>query len=139
MLGKGKGLYNMIHVDDLTNIIMLAAVMPAARSEALIAAADESMGMVDMAKLISNKIGNKVRIIRMPVWPFYIASDICCAICRPLGISPPIYRRRVDFYTKDRIFDNSKVKQTLNYQFNYDNDSGIEETANWYLENNLLN
>ncbi len=138
MLGKGKGWYNLVHVDDLTNIMMLAAVTPAARSETFIAAADESMTLVEMAKLISKKIGNKVRILRLPVWPFYVASDICCAVCRPLGISPPIYRRRVDFYTKDRKFNNSKVKRALNYKFSYDNDRGIEETANWYMEHNLL-
>ena len=138
MLGSGDGRYHLVHVDDLTNVMMLAAVMPEAKSEAFIAASDESITMVDMAKLIATKIGNSVRIIRMPLWPFYLASDICCAICRPFGWSPPIYRRRVDFYTKERSFDNSKVKQLLGYTFGYDNERGIEETANWYKEHNLL-
>lgn len=134
MVGRGKGWYHMVHVDDLTNIMMLAAVRPEARSEAFIAASDEPIGMVDMAKLIGKKINRKVRIVRLPIWPFYLASDVCSIVCKPFGISPPIYRRRVDFYTKDRRFDNSKVKRLLDYRFNYSNDNGLEETANWYLE-----
>ena len=138
MLGSSDGRYHLVHVDDLTNVMMLAAVMPEGKSEVFIAASDESMTMVEMAKLIAKKIGNPVKIIRLPLWPFYIASDVCCAICRPFGWSPPIYRRRVDFYTKERSFDNAKVKERLSYQFNYDNDRGIGETADWYLKNNLL-
>ncbi|MGI9315976.1 MAG: NAD-dependent epimerase/dehydratase family protein [bacterium] len=138
MLGKGKGWYHLVHVDDLTNVMMLAAVIPEARSEAFIAANDEPIAMTNMAKLIGKKIDRKVRVIRLPLWPFYLASDICTAICGPLGIPPPIYRRRVDFYTKDRIFDNTKIKKTLHYQFKYDNDRGLEETTNWYLDHKLI-
>lgn len=138
MLGQGKGWYHLVHVDDLTNVIMLAAVVPEARSEAFIATGDEPITMVNMAKLIGKKIDRKVRVIRLPLWPFYLAADICVAVCRPFRISPPIYRRRVDFYTKDRIFDNSKIKKTLHYQFKYDNDRGLEETANWYLDHKLI-
>lgn len=138
MLGKGKGWYHLVHVDDLTNVMMLAAVIPEAKSEAFIATGDEPISMVNMAKLIGTKIDRKVRIIRLPLWPFYLASDFCVAICRPLGLSPPIYRRRVDFYTKDRMFDNSKIKKTLHYQFKYDNARGLAETAKWYLDHNLI-
>lgn len=138
MVGNGNGWYQMVHVDDLTNIMMLAAVRPEAKSEAFIAASDEAIGLVEMARLIGRKIHRKVRIIRLPLWPFYLASDLCGAICKPLGISPPIYRRRVDFYTKDRRFNNAKVKDRLNYQFNYDNERGLEETANWYLKKKFI-
>ncbi len=139
MLGGGKGMYHLVHVDDLCNIIMLAGITPAARSEIMIAACDEPISIEGIAKIIAQKLGNtKYRVIRLPLFPFYIASDLCKLICTPLGIDPPIYRRRVDFYTKDRQFNNEKVKRLLEYTFNYDNDRGIEETANWYKDNNLL-
>ena len=137
-LGKTEGWYQVIHVEDLTNLIMLAAVRPEARSEVIIAAGDEPMLISDMVKLIAEKIGRRVRIIQLPVWPFYVAADVCCAICRPFGISPPLYRRRVDFFTKDRRFDISKAKRLLDYQYKYDNERGIEETANWYLNQKLI-
>ena len=39
---------------------------------------------------------------------------------------------------KDRMFDNSKVKRILGYEFEYDNERGIAETAQWYLDHNLI-
>lgn len=137
-LGNAEGWYQVIHVEDLTNLMMLAAVRHEARSEAIIAAGDEPMLIVDMVRMIGRKIGRRVRIIKLPVWPFYVAADICCAVCRPLGISPPLYRRRVDFFTKDRRFDNSKAKRLLDYRYTFNNERGIEDTANWYLENKLI-
>jgi len=139
MIGKGKGIYHLIHVDDISNIILLAGITPAARSEVMIAANDDPITIENMAKIVAEKLNvKKLRTIRLPLFPFYLASDICKIICTPLGIEPPIYRRRVDFYTKDRRFDNSKVKRLLDYQFTYDNERGIEDTANWYLDNALL-
>ncbi|MGH1542217.1 MAG: NAD-dependent epimerase/dehydratase family protein [Arenicella sp.] len=139
ILGKGKCIYHLVHVDDLSNIILLAGITPEARSEVMIAACDDPIPLEEMAKHIADSIGIKrAKTIRLPLFPFYIASDICKLICTPLGLNPPIYRRRVDFYTKDRKFDNSKVKRLLNYTIKYDNPAGIKDTAQWYLENNLL-
>ena len=139
ILGKGKCIYHLVHVDDLSNVILLAGITPAARSEIMIGASEDPIPLVDMAHIIKEKINlKKLRVIRLPLWPFYLASDVFKVICKPLGIQPPIYRRRVDFYTKDRKFTNAKVKRLLDYTFQYDNDTGLEETANWYRDNNLL-
>ena len=43
--------------------------------------------------------------VQLPVWPFWLAGALCEAVCVPLGIEPPLYRRRVDFFTKSRAFD----------------------------------
>ncbi len=139
ILGKGKCIYHLVHVDDLSNMILLAGITPAARSEVMIGAGDDPIPLVDMANIIAEKIGlKKLSVMRLPLLPFYLASDICKIICTPLGIQPPIYRRRVDFYTKDRKFTNAKVKRLLDYTCNYNNEQGIEETANWYQSQKLL-
>lgn len=138
MLGRGRGMYHLVHVDDLTNTIALAGLTPGARGEALIAAGDEPISIEDMSRIIARALDRKVRTIRLPIQPFYWAADICSVVCRPFGIAPPIYRRRVDFYTKDRQFDNSKIRHCLNYEFGYDNERGIVETANWYRDQGLL-
>ena len=53
----------------------------------------------------------------------------------PLGIEPPIYRRRVDFFVKDRCFDCSKAERELGYAPQMDMEEGIRETLRWYKEN----
>jgi dihydroflavonol-4-reductase len=138
MLGSGKGMYHLIHVDDLTNIFLLAATRDEARGEIFIGASDEPISIIDMGKKIGHFIGTHPRTIRLPIWPFYLAADISIAIFPKLGMNPPIYRRRVGFYAKDRQFDNSKVREVLGYQPKYDMDTGLEETARWYQQQGLL-
>ena len=139
IIGKGKCIYHLVHVDDLSNTILLAGITPEALSEVLISACDEPIPLEEMCAVIADKIGKKKpKTVRLPILPFYIASDICKVICTPLGIAPPIYRRRVDFYTKDRKFDNSKIKRILDYEFKFNNDLGLEDTAKWYVNQGLL-
>lgn len=138
MLGKGKGLYHLVHVEDLANTILLSAVSDRALGEAFISASDDPISIEEMGKLIAGFLGKRVRVIRLPLGPFYLAADFCAAVFPRLGLQPPIYRRRVDFYTKDRSFDNTKIRELLDYEFLYDNESGIEQTTRWYLEEGLL-
>jgi nucleoside-diphosphate-sugar epimerase len=36
-------------------------------------------------------------------------------VCVPLGLEPPIYRRRVEFYTKSRAFDIARARREIGY------------------------
>ncbi|RMG41519.1 MAG: NAD-dependent epimerase/dehydratase family protein, partial [Candidatus Dadabacteria bacterium] len=105
ILGGGKCLYHLIHVDDLTDAFLLAGIKDSALGEAFIVGNEESIALEDFARFIAAGLGRKLRIIRLPVAPFFILADCCEFICKPMGIEPPIYRRRVAFYTKDRSFD----------------------------------
>lgn len=138
MLGKGKAMFHLVHVEDLANTIMLSAVSDRARSEVLISAGDEPISIENMARTIGKTLKKDYRTIRLPIQPFYWSSDFLKFVCKPIGIQPPIYRRRVDFYTKDRSFDNSKIKEYLGYNFIYDNIKGIEATTRWYVDHGLL-
>lgn len=138
MLGSGHGYYHLIHVDDLTNIMMISALRDNTLSETIIAANETHTSIIEMGKIISKALDKKAMVIRFPVVPFFWLADICKFICTPLGIQPPIYRRRVAFYTKDRMFDVSKLKTLINYQWNYDNDQGVTHTTNWYKQKGWL-
>ena len=134
ILGSGKCLYHLAHVDDLTNVIMVSATHPAAQGEAFLVGDVEAISLVEMVRLIAQTIGSKTRIIRLPAAPFFAAGAACEMLCRPLGIEPPLYRRRVAFFTKDRCFSTAKMRQILGYQNRYSNQSGIAATAKWYVE-----
>ncbi len=138
LLGKGKCLYHLVHVDDLTNTFLIAATHPAALGETFISGADEPIGIADMARTVADHFGKRVKVIRLPIGPFFLAADICEAICKPLKIEPPIYRRRVAFYSKDRHFDVSKLKNVLGYRPKHGNRQGIIDTAVWYVKQGWL-
>jgi nucleoside-diphosphate-sugar epimerase len=134
MLGSGKGLYHLIHVEDLTDALILAATHPKAQGEVFICGNVEPIGTAGIARTVARYYGRKLKVIRVPVWPFFLAADVMAAICKPLGIEPPLHRRRVAFYTKDRAFDTRKIRETLGWQPRYSNQTGLEQTARWYLE-----
>jgi nucleoside-diphosphate-sugar epimerase len=138
VLGTGRTLYHLIHVEDLAAILERAAVHPAAPGEAFIAGAREAIRMDDMARAIGRALGRSVRIVRLPAAPAFWLADACEAVCRPLGLEPPLYRRRVAFYTKDRSFDTRKLREVLRYTCRHENDDGLATTARWYVERGWL-
>jgi nucleoside-diphosphate-sugar epimerase len=70
--------------------------------------------------------------------PVYLAGFACELLCKPLGIQPPLYRRRVDFFRKDRAFCIDKASSQLGFQPVVDLKTGLQKTADWYVEQGLL-
>ena len=68
----------------------------------------------------------------LPVWPFWVTGALCEAVCVPLGIEPPIFRRRVDFFTKSRAFDISRARAEIGYEPRVTLENGIRGTLDWY-------
>lgn len=138
ILGNGKCLYHLVHVEDLTNVMVLAATHPAAAGEAFIVGNPQAVTLERMGQIIAESIGLRHRVLRLPAGPFFLAADICEAICKPLGLRPPIYRRRVAFFTKDRSFDTKKMREKLGYKCQYTDEEGLASTARWYREQGWL-
>lgn len=138
MLGNGRCLYHLIHVEDLAEAIIRAAWHPAAEGEAFICGDPQSIALEDMGRIIANELGRRFRPLRLPAAPFFALADLTEAICRPLKLSPPIYRRRVAFFTKDRSFDTRKIREKLDFSCKWAADSGLRDTARWYLDHEWL-
>ena len=138
LLGRGQCLYHLIHVDDLTNIMILAATHPAARDEIFICGNPDCVTLDQMARIVAGELGNRFRIVRLPAFPFFLAADVCEWVCRKLGVEPPIHRRRLAFFTKDRSFNTRKLQEKLGYQTRYSNEAGLIQTTRWYCERGWL-
>ncbi|MDJ1008317.1 MAG: NAD-dependent epimerase/dehydratase family protein [Paracoccaceae bacterium] len=139
LLGLGsKGLYHLVHVRDLVDFMVLAARHEATLGEVYLCGAAEPIRLRDMIGVIAEKLGTAPRFLRLPVTPFFVAGDICEAVCKPFGIEPPIYRRRVAFFTKDRAFDTSKMRRHTGFRDSYTNETGLTDLAEWYLREGWL-
>jgi dihydroflavonol-4-reductase len=139
LFGRGQGLYHLIQVDDLTDIFITAALAPQALGEVYIAGNPEPSRLEDIARIIASELGNsQLRFVRLPAWPLFLLADVCEAVCKPFGIEPPLYRRRVAFFTKDRAFDTSKVRDQLGYTYTHSVEAGLRATARWYREKGWL-
>ena len=74
----------------------------------------------------------------VPVLPVWLASVLCEAIWAPFRAPPPLFRRRVGFFTRNRAFDLSKAQTHLGYVSRWDNRTGVARTIDWYREMKLL-
>lgn len=138
ILGQGKCWYHLVHVEDLTNAMLMAAVNDKALGEPFLIGSSEAIRLEDMARIIAAEYDNSIKIIRLPIWPFFLMGDLCEAICKPLHLEPPIYRRRVAFYSKDRNFSTQKMRDILGYKPLYENREGIIESARWYSQHGWI-
>ena len=138
VLGSGNIFYHLTYIDDLIEGFRLCAEAPAAANRTYILAGGEVTTLNQLMALIAVEAGVAPPALKLPVWPFWLAGAACEAACAPLGIEPPIYRRRVDFFTKSRAFEISRARAEIGYAPQVSLRDGIRRTLAWYKERGWL-
>jgi dihydroflavonol-4-reductase len=138
MLGRGDVFYHLTFIDDLVEGFRLCGEVPGAAGRTYILAGPRYTTLKELVRLIAAELRVRPPSWHLPVWPFWTAGLLCEAVCVPLRIEPPLYRRRVDFYTKSRAFDTSRARSELGYAPQVDLEEGIHRTAEWYRREGLL-
>ncbi len=138
MIGSGEVYYHMVHVADLVDGLRLLAQRREAIGEIFILGGEGYRTLNDIAALIARVVGAPAPRWHVPAWPIQAAGSLCEAICAPFGIEPPIYRRRVDFFTKSRAFSIARARRLLGFDPKIDLERGFVETTKWYREHGHL-
>jgi nucleoside-diphosphate-sugar epimerase len=134
MLGRGVHYYHVTYIDDLCAGFRLCATVPAAAGRTYILAGGELTTLGELIKITADVARVPPPTRRLPVWPVWLAGAACEAVCAPFGISPPLYRRRVDFFRKSRAFDISRARRELGFEPKVGLREGIGRTLEWYRE-----
>ena len=132
ILGDGRIYYHLTYIDDLVAGFRLCGTVPRAAGRTYILAGGDVTTLNELVALIAEEARVPPPKIHLPVWPFWTAGTLCEAICAPLRMEPPIYRRRVDFFTKSRAFDITRARQELGYAPAVGLREGIRRTLEWY-------
>jgi len=115
LLGDGSPRFQMVYVDDLIEGFRLAGEQPNAVGRTYIITGAEAPSLRDLVEEIADVAQVPPPRLRLPVWPFWLLGAACEAVCVPLGIEPPIFRRRVKFFTSNRWFDTSRAQRELGF------------------------
>jgi len=134
LLGDGRIHYHLTYVEDVCEGMRLCGVTPAAAGRIYIIAGAEIPTLREVMDLTAEIAHVPPSRLRLPVWPVWLAGALCEAACKPFGISPPLYRRRVDFFTKSRAFDISRARRELGFDPRVSLRDGIARTLEWYRE-----
>ena len=132
LLGSGKPHLQMVYVDDLVEGLRLAAEAPEAVGRTYILTGEEAPTLHELVQEIAAIAGVPAPRVRLPVWPFWLAGALCEAVCLPFGVEPPIYRRRVKFFTNNRWFDISRARAELGFAPRIPLREGIRRTLDSY-------
>jgi dihydroflavonol-4-reductase len=138
VLGSGDIFYHLTYIDDLIEGFRLCGEVPAAANRTYILAGAEVTTLNELIRKIAHHAHVAPPSVKLPVWPFWMAGAACEALFVPLGIEPPLYRRRVDFFTKSRAFDISRARAELGFTPRVGLDEGIRRTLAWYREHGWL-
>jgi nucleoside-diphosphate-sugar epimerase len=138
VLGSGEVFYHLTYIDDLCEGFRLCGEVPAAAGRTYILGGPRYTTLNALVEMIAAELAVKPLPVHLPVWPFWLAGAACEAICVPLRIQPPLYRRRVDFYTKSRAFDTTRARTELGFAPAVDLPEGIRRTIAWYRAQGLL-
>lgn len=132
LVGNGKCLYHLIHVEDLVELMLRAAASARAEGEAYICGNPEPIPLLEIGREVADTLDHPFKPLRISAAPVFGLAAVCEALCKPFGWTPPLYRRRVAFFTKDRSFDTRKVRDHLDWEPSRGNEQGLRETARAY-------
>ena len=138
ILGSGEVFYHLTYIDDLVEGFRLCAETPVAPGRTYLLAGPTYTTLNKLTQVIADELGVGPPRWHLPVWPVWLAGALCEAVCVPLRIEPPLYRRRVDFFTKSRAFDTTRARTELGYTPQIDLQTGVHLTAVWYREHGWL-
>jgi len=136
--GDGRIFYHLTYIDDLVDGFRACATHAAAANRTYILAGPEVTTLNELVELVAFEAGVPAPRTHLTVWPVRAAAALCEAVCAPLGIEPPLHRRRVEFFTKSRAFDITRARTEIGFDPRVGLREGIRRTLDWYRQHGWL-
>ncbi|RIL07261.1 MAG: oxidoreductase [Proteobacteria bacterium] len=137
-VGSGKQWVHYVDVRDLAKAFLLAMEKDHLNGEIYCIAGRQAVSFEEMVNLVADTLGVKRPAWHIPLKPLQWLGSICEKVCEPLGIRPPLYRRRVDFFAKNRIFSIEKARTELGYEPRQSLQDEVRDVCSWYGERGLI-
>ena len=137
MFGTGETFYHPLYIDNFIDAFELAGDRPGHGEVYLIGDASYC-SLNKLVKAVATSLSIDVRIVHLPFTPLWLAAIACEATCKPLGIEPPLFPRRADWFRQNRAFTIDKARHGLGYNPQIDLATGLAKTAAWYREHGYI-
>jgi nucleoside-diphosphate-sugar epimerase len=138
MFGNGRTLYHPLYIDNLVDAFVRAQEPGRGDGNAYLIADEEYVTIEDLVTRVARSMGTEVRVPHYPVWPVVALGHVVEKSCKPFGITPPIFPRRVDWYRQNRAFKIDAAKRDLGYRPDVGLDEGLRRTFAWYRAEGML-
>lgn len=139
MVGSGRTLNHPVYVEDLVDLFVRAGEVPAARGRTYIGGGDRAVTLTELVHSVAASLGTRVKIIPFP--SYHVAWLGAAAVeftCKPLGVTPPVFRRRLSWYRTNRAFRIDRARNELGYDPQVPLEEGLARTSGWYRAQGYL-
>lgn len=92
----------------------------------------------EMVEAVAGAVGRFAWRLRLPLAPFAALAAVMEATLRPVGVQPPLNRRRLDFFRKSFRLSPNKSTRLLGFKPRVESAEGTRRTAQWNREAGLL-
>ncbi|MDD3521006.1 MAG: NAD-dependent epimerase/dehydratase family protein [Actinomycetota bacterium] len=140
LMGNGQACFHMVYIDNLVDGYLLCGEKNEAIGEVFIIGDSRYASLNELSGLIAQEFGVNPPKIHIPYMPVYALAALVEGTYKLFKIKkqPPIFKRRVAFFKKNRAFSIEKARNVLGYEPKVDMKTGIHLTAKWYLENGFI-
>lgn len=138
MFGSGRTLYHPLYIDNLVDAFLLCLSPGAGNGRAYLIADEDYYPIEEIVREVGRVLDVPVRIRHYPILPVVALGHIVEKICKPIGVTPPIFPRRVDWYRQNRAFDITRAKKELGYAPRVRLPEGLRRTGEWYRQMGYL-
>ena len=137
-VGKGEQCVHFVDVRDLAKAFYLAMEKEDINAQIYHIPGERAVPLKDMVNFVADYLSVSRPWVHLPVKPIQLVGTLCELVCTPFHIQPPIYRRRVDFFTKNRHFDGTKAARELGYRPAKPFEDEVKEVTDWYRSHSWL-
>jgi len=132
LFGNGRGRRHMVYVDDVVSAFFAACERTEAVGQAMIVAGPRPCTLAELIEEVRVATGSPRFGRRLPLGPMLAAAAVVEDVCQAIHVDPPIYRRRMDFFTSDSAFDTSLAQRLLAWTPRVELAEGVRRTAEDY-------
>lgn len=137
LIGDGSGVCNAIYIDNLIDLILLAAKSDAALGQAFIGAEGCGVTWREFYGAYAAMLG----IVRVKSVPLFAARMLASAseiFARITGQRPFVARQSVEFYSHRVVYDIAKSKRLLGYEPRVSFAEGMRLTHKWLVDSGTV-
>jgi nucleoside-diphosphate-sugar epimerase len=138
LFGDGSGRRHMVYVGDVAAAALQACLRPEAAGREMIIAGPRAAPLREILGVLARTVGRDSTGPRLPLAPMQALSAVTEDVCKWVGVSPPIYRRRMDFYVNDAAFDCARARRVLAWEPAVDLEDGFARTLESYRQSGLV-
>ncbi|NPD89054.1 MAG: NAD-dependent epimerase/dehydratase family protein [Asgard group archaeon] len=137
LVGKGKATISFVHHEDVARALVMCGEAEKANGEAfhVIGSSCTAKELFELA----GEISGKKPIFSEISFPLAISVAVISeAIAKMKGSKPKISRRRINQFSRTRVYDFTKIKDFVGFKPQYDVKQAFQDAFNWMKEQKLV-